>query len=80
MQKWEYLVVRSYGGVVILVNDQEMAEMMDPQPVGDMLYEFLGERGEEGWEVVGLAGVRSGIELILKRPLVEELDEPEETD
>jgi hypothetical protein len=77
MQKWEYLVVRSYGGVVILVNDQQVAEMMDPQPVGEMLYEYLSERGEEGWEVVGLAGVRSGIELILKRPLIE-MEEAEE--
>ncbi|MEA3439993.1 MAG: hypothetical protein U9R58_06895 [Chloroflexota bacterium] len=77
MQKWEYMVVRSYGGVVMLVNGEEVAEMVDMQPLGQMLYEFLGERGEDGWEVVGMAGIRSGLELILKRPLM--VDEVEES-
>jgi hypothetical protein len=78
MQKWEYMVVRSYGGVVMLVNGEEVAEKVDMQPLGQMLYEFLGERGEDGWEVVGMAGIRSGIELILKRPLIG--DEEEESE
>lgn len=78
MQKWEYMVVRSYGGVVMLVNGEEVAEKVDMQPLGQMLYEFLGERGEDGWEVVGMAGIRSGIELILKRPLIR--DEEEESE
>ena len=67
MDKWEYLVVRSFGGVVILVNGQEEGKIVGGQPIGEMLYEFLNERGEDGWEVVGLAGVRDGIEVILKR-------------
>ncbi len=70
MQKWEYLVVRSYGGVVMLVNGQEVARMVSGQPVGEMIYEFLSGAGEDGWEVVGMAGVREGSEIILKRPLV----------
>lgn len=78
MQKWEHLVVRSYGGVVMLVNGQEAGEIRDMLPVGEMLYEFLAERGEDGWEVVGMAGVRDGTELVLKRPLVEIDDEGEE--
>ena len=43
-----------------------------------MLYEFLADRGKEGWEVVGMAGVREGSEIVLKRPLLEEepLEEP----
>lgn len=80
MQKWEYLYIRSFGGVVILVDGQETAQIVDKQPMGQMLYEYLDERGEEGWEVVGMAGVRDGIELVLKRPLMtfeENLEEPE---
>jgi len=69
MQKWEHMHVRSYGGVVVLVNGQDVAQTSTGQPVGEMLYEFLSERGEEGWEVVGMAGVREGTELVLKRPL-----------
>ena len=75
MQKWEHIFVRSYGGVVMLVNGQEVGQMTDMLPVGEMLYEFLSEIGEEGWEVVGMAGVRDRTELVLKRPLVELDDE-----
>jgi hypothetical protein len=80
MQKWEYMVVRAYGGVVMLVNGVEVAQMVDMLPVGGMLYEFLGDKGEEGWEVVGMAGVREGTELVLKRPLVVLDDEDEDED
>lgn len=78
MQKWEYLVVRTFGGVVMLANGQEVGTMTSGQPIGQMLYEFLSERGDGGWEVVGMAGVRDGTEIVLKRPmqeLEEELDE-----
>ena len=68
MQKWEYTVIRSFGGVVVLINGQEVAKMVGTQPVGEMLYEYLETAGEEGWEVVGMAGVRDGTEIILKRP------------
>ena len=68
MEKWEYLVVRSYGGVVMRVNDQEIGKMAGATPVGQLLYEYLNRAGEEGWEVVGMAGVREGAEIILKRP------------
>ncbi|MFC2026222.1 hypothetical protein ACFLUC_03405 [Chloroflexota bacterium] len=78
MQQWEYMVVRSYGGVVMLINGQETAQMAGTQPVGEMLYEFLSERGAEGWEVVGMAGVRDGTEIILKRVFEIEEDEIEE--
>jgi hypothetical protein len=71
MQKWDYMVVRTYGGVITLVNGQEVAQVTGAQPHGEMLYEFLGGAGEDGWEVVGMAGVREGAEIILKRPLVE---------
>jgi hypothetical protein len=74
MQKWEYLVVRTFGGVVMLANGQEVGTMTSGQPIGQMLYEFLAERGDGGWEVVGMAGVRDGTEIVLKRPL-QELDE-----
>lgn len=68
MDKWEYMVVRSYGGVVMRVNDQEVAKMAGATPVGQLLHEFLNRVGEEGWEVVGMAGVREGAEIVLKRP------------
>lgn len=71
MQKWEHMVIRSYGGVVMTINGQEAAELVGGQPVGEMLYEFLSDVGEDGWEVVGMAGVREGTEIVLKRPLVE---------
>jgi hypothetical protein len=72
------LVVRTFGGVVMLANGQEVGTMTSGQPIGQMLYEFLAERGDGGWEVVGMAGVRDGTEIVLKRPLQEleeELDE-----
>jgi hypothetical protein len=67
MKKWEYQVVRSYGGVVMMVNEKEVGQIKDMLPVGEMLYEYLAERGRSGWEVVGMAGVRDGVELVLKR-------------
>ena len=79
MQKWEYLVVRTFGGVVMLANGQEVGTMTSGQPIGQMLYEFLAERGDGGWEVVGMAGVRDGTEIVLKRPLGELEEELEET-
>jgi hypothetical protein len=76
MDKWEYKVVRTYGGVVMLTNGQEVGRIVNNQPVGEMLYEYLNEVGEEGWEVVGMAETRGGIELVLKRRVVmEELEE-----
>jgi thioredoxin-like negative regulator of GroEL len=72
MQKWEHMVVRSYGGVVVLIDGKEVAQMSGPQPVGEMIYEFLDRVGEDGWEVVAMGGVREGIEIILKRPFLEE--------
>lgn len=79
MQKWEYMVIRSYGGVVMLVNGQETAKMVGTQAVGDLLHEFLSGVGEDGWEVVGMAGVREGAEIVLKRPQIEE-EENEESE
>ena len=75
MEKWEYKVVRTYGGVVMLTNGQEVGKIANNQPVGEMLYEYLNEVGEEGWEVVGMAETRGGIELVLKRSKV--VAEPE---
>ena len=75
MDKWEYKVVRTYGGVVMLTNGQEVGKIVNNQPVGQILYEYLNELGEEGWEVVGMAETRGGIELVLKRSLV--LETPE---
>jgi hypothetical protein len=68
MEKWEYQVLRTYGGVVMLVNGQETAQLVSGQPVGQMLHEYLESAGEDGWEVVSMAGVREGSEIILKRP------------
>ena len=69
MDKWEYVVVRTYGGVVMLTNGQEVGKIVNNQPVGEMLYEYLNKVGEEGWEVAGMAETRGGIELVLKRAL-----------
>ena len=77
MKKWEYQVVRTYGGVVMMTNGQEMGKIVNNQPVGQMLYEYLNETGEDGWEVVGMAEARGGVELILKRFLDKEVEETE---
>ena len=76
MDKWEYQVVRTYGGVVMLTNGQEVGKIVNNQPVGEMLYEYLNKVGEEGWDVVGMAETRGGIELVLKRlSIVEEQED-----
>ena len=72
MDKWEYKVVRTYGGVVMLTNGQEVGKIVNNQPVGQLLYEYLNEHGEEGWDVAGMAETRGGIELVLKRTLMAE--------
>ena len=74
MTKWEYLVVRTQGGVVMMANGQELGKIVSNQPVGEMLYEYLNEVGEDGWEVVGMAEARGGVELVLKRSLVSNED------
>ena len=75
MDKWEYKVVRTYGGVVMLTNGQEVGKIINNQPVGQLLYEYLNELGEEGWDVAGMAETRGGIELVLKRTLMAEVTE-----
>jgi len=75
MDKWEYKVVRTYGGVVMLTNGQEVGKIVNNQPVGELLFEYLNEVGEEGWEVAGMAETRGGIEVVLKRKMVEEESE-----
>jgi hypothetical protein len=75
MDKWEYKVVRTYGGVVMLTNGQEVGKIVNNQPVGQLLYEYLNELGEEGWDVAGMAETRGGIELVLKRILMTETSE-----
>ena len=72
MQKWDYMVLRSFGGVVMKVDEKEVGSIQNGQPIGEMLYEYLDGFGRDGWEVVGMAGVRDGLEMILKRPLLEE--------
>ena len=81
MQKWDYMVVRSYGGVVMKVDDKEVGQIQDGLAIGEMLYEYLDGLGRDSWEVVGMAGVRDGLEIILKRPLhgEAESEEVEET-
>ena len=71
MDKWEYKVVRTYGGVVMLTNGQEVGKIVNNQPVGQMLYEYLNELGEEGWEVVSLHQPHSSnkVWVTIKRPL-----------
>ena len=75
MDKWEYKVVRTYGGVVMLTNGQEVGKIVNNQPVGQLLYEYLNELGEGGWEVAGMAETRGGIELVLKRTVMAEASE-----
>lgn len=77
MQKWEYMVIRIYGGAVMLINGQEVGSMVANQPVGEMQYEYLNRVGEEGWDVVSTAGVRGGTDIILKRPFMNETEEEE---
>jgi hypothetical protein len=70
--KWEYMVIRTYGGVVMKTNGKEVGKIVNNQPVGQMLFEYLNAVGENGWDVVGMAEARGGVELVCKRPLVEE--------
>ena len=69
MKIWDYQVVRTYGGVVMMINGQEVGKIVNNQPVGELLYEFLTKVGREGWDVAGMAETRGGLELVLKRPL-----------
>ena len=80
MHKWDYMVLRSFGGVVMKVDEKEVGSIQNGQPIGEMLYEYLDGLGRDGWEVVGMAGVRDGLEMILKRPLLEEELEAEEAE
>jgi hypothetical protein len=75
MDKWEYKVVRAYGGVVMLTNGQEVGKIVNNQPVGQLLYEYLNELGKDGWDVAGMAETRGGIELVLKHSLIAEVPE-----
>jgi len=77
LNKWDYMVLRTYGGVVMTVDGQTIAKMESGQPIGEMLYEYLDGLGRDGWEVVGMAGVREGVELVLKRPLLVEAEAEE---
>ena len=43
MTKWEYQVVRTYGGVVMMANGQELGKIVSNQQIGEMLYEYLNE-------------------------------------
>ena len=70
MNQWEYQVVRTYGGVVMMNNGQEVGKLVNNQPVGELLYEYLAKVGLEGWEVVGMAETRGGLELVLKREIL----------
>ncbi|KPL06928.1 hypothetical protein AMJ86_06560 [bacterium SM23_57] len=72
MDKWEYHVVRTYGGVVMLADGKEVGKIVNNQPVGQMLYEYLNQIGENGWELTGMTAVRGGVELVLKRSKDEE--------
>jgi len=74
MQKWEYTVVRVFGGVVMLEDGLEVGKMVNNQPVGEMFYEYLDRVGEQGWELISVAGVREGLEAVLKRPRPEEAE------
>lgn len=68
MNTWDYQVVRTYGGVVMMINGQEVGKIVNNQPVGELLFEYLAKVGREGWEVAGMAETRGGLELVLKRP------------
>ena len=72
MAKWEYKVVRTYGGVVMMTNGQEVGKIVNNQPIGEMLFEYLNKVGQDGWEVVGMAETRGGIELVLKKAVVDD--------
>ena len=66
--------MRTYGGVVMLTNGQEVGKIVNNQPIGEVLFEYLNEVGQDGWEVVGMAETRGGIELVLKKPVVNDKD------
>jgi len=76
MKKWEYQVVRTYGGVVMLQNSQEVGKIVNNQPIGELLHEYLAKMGLEGWEVAGMAETRGGLELVLMRELAVDEVEP----
>ena len=38
MQKWDYMMIRSYGWVVMKVDEKEIGQMQGGQPIGEMLY------------------------------------------
>ena len=66
------------NGEIIVVVGADLSALAGTQATGTMLFEFLGNAGLEGWEVVGMAGVRDGSELVLKRPLLEEENDESE--
>lgn len=72
MQKWDYMMIRSYGWVVMKVDEKEIGQMQGGQPIGQMLYEYLDGLGRDGWEAVSMAGVRDGLEILMKKPLEED--------
>jgi len=72
MQKWEYSILRAVGPVLTDINDQHVGKMK-VAPIGikgPNLLEHLSQMGQEGWEIVGVAGDQnSGLNFVLKRPL-----------
>ena len=69
MQQWEYLFVAAKASYVYAVNG-------DGKSTNPFTWDFLNQKGREGWELVATTSKQTAdwhySEFILKRPLVAE--------
>ena len=75
MQQWEYMVVTCGNDMVVNVNGVRVAKTgLVSGLKGEPLWDFLNQRGAEGWELVAVTSNQYGGfgTFMLKRPLISE--------
>jgi len=68
MQKWEYLYTVNnfdkYGKKVYRENGQELEGTFS-------VYDYINQKGKEGWEIISFSRSEAYETIVMKRPLTE---------